>query len=290
MHHCMYAYPYRKMKMMNKFQEILKSWETPMSKSTEEAWSDIQPKLAASRQKSKVVQFSWKPMVSVAAAAAVIIALVMFWPSAELIHHETANGNTKDIQLPDMSVAHLNAASSITYSDDWDKERTLSLNGEAFFEVKKGSRFSVVTEQGIVEVLGTSFDVMSRKNQFRVECRTGRVKVSLNAGKSEVEITPGKAAIMEGKSLVIADFDVNQSDWRNGDFNYEDVAVEQVFEEIARQYGVTVELNFNTGRLYTGSFKKNQSLENALRMVCIPMGFDFEIKNENQVIISDKKR
>jgi transmembrane sensor len=47
----------------------------------------------------------------------------------------------------------------MSYSDDWSKERTLSLEGEAFFEVQKGSKFSVVTSDGIVEVLGTSFDV-----------------------------------------------------------------------------------------------------------------------------------
>lgn len=278
------------MKVMNKFQEILKNWETPMSKSTEEAWMEIQPKLSAVKQETKVVKFSWKPMISVAAAAAVIVALVVFWPSTELIRHETASGKTLDVELPDMSIAHLNASSMMSYSDDWSQERTLTLNGEAFFEVKKGSRFSVVTEQGIVEVLGTSFDVKSRKDQFRVECRTGRVKVSLNAGKSVVEITPGKAAVMAGKTLVISDFDLNRGDWRNGEFTFNEEPVEHVFEEMARQYNIGIQMNFKTGRQYTGSFRKDHSLENALKIVCVPMGFDYEIKNGNEVVITDTAR
>jgi transmembrane sensor len=286
----MYASPYRMLKMMNKFQEILKNWETPMQKSTEDAWQDIQPKLQASRMEARVIGFSWKPMISVAAAAAVIVAVVMFWPSAELVQHVTAQGKTLDITLPDQSIAHLNASSSMSYSDDWSKERTLSLEGEAFFEVQKGSKFSVVTSDGIVEVLGTSFDVTARKGQFRVECRTGKVKVSLKSGKSEVEITPGKAAVMEGKLLSINDFDLNRQDWRKGEFHFDDVEVEHVFEELARQFNVQVEMKFESGRRYTGSFKNSQSLDTVLKLVCIPMGFDYEIRNGNQIIITQKGR
>ena len=73
----------------------------------------------------------------------------------------------------------LNSKSTITFNKhNWDTNRTLELNGEAFFDVEKGNTFTVKTSQGNVSVLGTEFNVNASVDFFRVSCYEGKVKVS----------------------------------------------------------------------------------------------------------------
>jgi len=50
------------------------------------------------------------------------------------------------------------------------------LFGKAYFDVDKGKTFTVKTDLGTVQVLGTRFDVESRDSIFKVVCYEGSVK------------------------------------------------------------------------------------------------------------------
>lgn len=277
-------------KEMSKYREILKSWEAPFTKSQNQAWEELQFKLEAAETKSaKVIKFNPKSLISVAAAAAVIIAVIIFWPKSNLIQLETVSLNTETFLLPDSSEVILNAGSVITYDDDWSKERTLQLEGQAFFKVKKGSKFTVVSDLGLVEVMGTSFDVFARDTRFKVECRTGKVKVSLKSGKGNVLITPGNSTELLDKKLVISTFDLAKGDWQVGEFVFTEEPLKNVFDELSRQFGVKINAQIAGDRFYTGRFN-NEELNNALELVCLPMSLKFEIKGENQVFITEISR
>jgi ferric-dicitrate binding protein FerR (iron transport regulator) len=269
---------------MNKYQDILKQWKVPEGKSSELAWEELQSKLNNRKSQPKVISLRWKPFVSVAAAAAVIISLIVFWPNETLRTVACNAGDHQIVTLPDASTAQLNAGSSLSYCDDWSDERTVELNGQAFFEVIKGSKFQVVTSSGVVEVLGTSFDVFSRGTDFRVACRTGKVRVS--AGKQSVEIAPGFTAVMENDRLLVGEFDLSEADWRNGEFIYEEADLMEVFEELRRQFNVQLQAPSAEGRKYTGRFS-NKNLDEALQLVCLPMGLKYTITNNQVVVIEE---
>ncbi len=275
---------------MSKYREILKNWETPFNRNQEDAWEKLENKISTKQQPTgKTLSFNWRPLASVAAAAAVIIALVVYWPSSHLIQVTTATKETKSVVLPDKSEVSMNAGSVLSYDEDWSKERTLQLEGQAFFNVEKGSKFTVVTNHGLVEVMGTSFDVFSRNDKFRVECRTGKVRVSLKSSKGEVVIVPGGVAELNGKSLVITNFDLALGDWQIGEFIYKDEPVQNVLDEISRQFGITLHANLSNNRLYTGRFNSSD-LNKALELVCLPMSLKFEVTDDNQVFISEMSR
>ena len=67
----------------------------------------------------------------------------------------------------------------------------MHFTGEGFFSVQKGSRFKVVSQQGIVEVLGTQFNILSRKGTYEVACVEGKVKVHDSKKISGVILTAG---------------------------------------------------------------------------------------------------
>ncbi len=269
---------------MNKYQNILKRWKAPEGKSTDQAWLELQDKINQLEKNPKVVRFSWRPMISVAAAAAIIVGLILFWPDQELQTFSSGTGKMEVVTLPDASIAALNAESTISFSEDWSEERVLDLKGQAFFEVVKGSKFSVVTSAGIVEVLGTSFDVYARNNDFRVACHTGKVVVRV--GSQSVEITPGFAANLENGNLQLSEFELAKPDWRKGEFSFESAPLTDVLKELERQFGVRLQTPSLEGRLYTGRFN-NKNLEDALQLICLPMGLKYTIKSDNLVIIED---
>ncbi|NMM47207.1 FecR family protein [Marinigracilibium pacificum] len=94
--------------------------------------------------------------------------------------------NFEAVTLPDSSVVYLNHNSKISYDEDFE-ERIVNLEGEAFFDVVPGdTRFKVVTENGEVEVEGTSFNVVSIKTDINVEVVTGIVHLHSHGHKHKL--------------------------------------------------------------------------------------------------------
>lgn len=86
---------------------------------------------------------------------------------------------SENISLPDGSKILLNQNSEVRYNKiAWLFRRTIHLNGEAQFDVTKGSPFSVATSMARIEVLGTIFDVdASTSDNLFVFCKEGSVRV-----------------------------------------------------------------------------------------------------------------
>ena len=188
--------------------------------------------------------------------------------------------------LPDESEVTLNAMSQLAYNKKgWDKERKLSLEGEAYFKVKKGSTFSVETPQGTVTVLGTQFNVFSRKNQFNITCYEGLVSVAFS--DTLVKIPAGNYITIENNKIVNNEsLALNAPTWVNNESSFENVLVTDVLAEFKRQYPVTIHTELNLNKRFTGSFT-HTNLTVALRSICDPLQLDFTIAN-NEVTLYAK--
>jgi transmembrane sensor len=110
--------------------------------SVDEAWARF---AAQHIPETTIVRPMWQRYLAIAAIAVALMGAGWFvlkpdTPVAiERVAHVTAPAELETISLPDGSKATLNAASSL----EWDSYRELSLKGEAFFEVAKGSTFKV---------------------------------------------------------------------------------------------------------------------------------------------------
>lgn len=227
------------------------------------------------------------------AAAAIMLLLIGFYSvslvfSNEKIKTEFASQTT--VTLPDGTLVTLNAGSKLVWSNrSFDKERTVTVDGEAFFDVKKGSRFTIKTHNGNVTILGTQLNVFSRENEFRVSCITGKVGVS--SGSSEVVLLPGEKAGLTNSVLQKTNSaHIEQTAaWKEGIFYFEDQPLVSIFGEIERQFNVSVQYNSDANRSITVSFT-NKKLEEALDVICIPMGLKYEVDNKNKVRITENNR
>jgi transmembrane sensor len=197
-------------------------------------------------------------------------------------------GSHIDYSLPDGSKVIINADSKIVFNKkDFNRKRTLILEGEAFFNVEKGTPFIISTKNADIKVLGTSFNVYSRDDLFKVTCLTG--KISVSDKNDSVEIMPGESASLDGKELIFyKDKNANTSaGWIDGEFYFENSPLSVIFKEMERQFNVKFVTGEIESKYFTGSFTNND-LKNALEIVCIPMGLKYEIGKNGRIQIREK--
>ena len=227
------------------------------------------------------------------AVAAVFLLLIGFYSVSVLYSNEkvkTGFGSQTSLTLPDGSQVSLNAGSKISWNDrNFTEKRQVKIEGEVYFEVQKGKPFSIKTNNGTVRILGTQLNVFSRGNEFNVSCIMG--KVSVEAQNNEVILNPGEKAELTASGLTKISLPaVSQTAaWKEGVFYFDDKPLVSIFAEIERQFNVSVQYTGDVKRSITVSFT-NKKLEEALDVVCIPMGLKYEVENQNKVRITEINR
>lgn len=271
--------------VLSKFVEQSASLGVLEKTTKDEAWRRIEEKIAEA-PKTKVVSINRRYWLT-GVAASFILAISAFFlldRNSGIVDVHTALAETRIIYLPDSSVIHLNAETDVSYSKkDWKEERVVELSGEAFFEVKRGSNFSVITEKGKVEVLGTSFNVRSRGDMMSVACKTGKVRVTAIDSDGQIVLTPGlKTQVKRGILTESVDTKIEDIDsWRSGQYFLESTSIQEGFEELERIFNVKVVHELPIVELErTGTWYFDiQNLKESVQFISISMALDFEISD-----------
>ena len=256
-----------------------------MGKNQDQVWDDLSSKIEARPQVSVIFRGSLWPKIAVAASLVVLMGLsgvLRFYKQTV----ECLPGEHLSLILPDGSNVELNAGSELAYFPYWWRfSRHLELDGEAYFDVRKGKRFEVVSERGKTRVLGTSFNILSRDNQYQVTCFSGNVKVVSRDYKNSVVLESNQLVILDGSGKLL----VQSSEESSGTFKlmensfiFTTVPLSEVIREIERQYNVSIDTPEIFDYSYTGNFERFESVEMVLNLICKPFGLIFVEVSENQ--------
>jgi len=216
-------------------ENLLSSLSVPENRSQDQVWLELNSKL---ERTNNVIQIKRRNVLAkflpYAAAACLACAVFFLYPSESFTSFVNDSSSVSYHMLPDGSAVSLSPNSKIEFGSD-DDSRDVNLNGEAFFEVKKGVPFTVNTTNGNVSVLGTSFYVTSRIDLLDVKCFTGKVKV--NSNNSEVFLLRG-----EGLSSVseIKYMHSSVKKWEKGDLSFDNVPLNIVLEDLKLFMGMNV--------------------------------------------------
>jgi len=223
----------------------------------------------------------------VAAAIAVILGASYFYVSTLDESVSTQYAERSEVRLPDNSEIILNADSRITYSEkNWDKERNISLQGEAFFKVAKGQKFTVATNDGLVTVLGTQFNVENRKGFFEVSCYEGLVSVIFNGIESK--LPAGNSFVAINGNVLKTESPANTTpSWMSNESTFKSIPLNYVLDEFERQYNIEVKTqNVNLEQLFTGSFS-NTNINLALQSISTPSQIKYELEGNNVLFYAE---
>lgn len=190
---------------------------------------------------------------SVAAAILIVVAFGTFYFINSRFNREiefkTDFGETRRVVLEDGTTITLNANSSITVKNvnSTSSLREVYVQGGAFFEVThtpENTPFVVHVGAVEVHVLGTSFNVDSRRKDIKVLLKTGRVK--LKAGDAEEILSPGdegefnpNVGKLSVKTLSPDKADENLA-WLENQYVMNDLPLSEVAADIEASFGKEV--------------------------------------------------
>lgn len=201
--------------------------------------------------------------------------------------------------LDDGTYVHLNHGSRLTYPVRFvERERSVTLTGEAYFIVAKDQRsrpFVVHTPNGDVRDYGTEFNVNTKagRGSTAVVLVSGKVGVTCRGG-AEVRLRPGEMAVMSREPVPeVSKVDVTPYvSWNTGNFHFDGISLQELMQVIAHWYSMDVEYASDEVRAirFTGTLEKYETLGNTLRAIENVISRNITTDNGKIVVGNEKQK
>jgi ferric-dicitrate binding protein FerR (iron transport regulator) len=191
--------------------------------------------------------------------------------------------------LPDGTTGWLNSNSSVRYNGNFTSDRQITLTGEAFFDVFKDKKrpFIVTTNEVLVTVLGTRFNIASYQNEKNVEVVLEEGKLIFNDKVMNTSYTmrPNDLVIYD---KTLRDFSIEVVEppkylsWTEGMLVFRNDPLDVVARRLERWYNIDVEVNgCLTEDLRLRATFIDESLEEVLYLLkrILPIDYKIEIRD-----------
>ncbi|MDH6342580.1 transmembrane sensor [Parabacteroides sp. PFB2-12] len=204
-------------------------------------------------------------------------------------HLLTGADGKGEYTLPDGSTVWLNANSVLKYPEVFTGEkRTVQLEGEALFEVKKDKKrpFYVEVEGMDIEVTGTRFLARNypEKNQVEAVLVNGSVKVSGEYFPETQTLHPGELLIYDKQSGQIERQQVdtdNYTNWIHAKLVFDRTNLADVIINLEKWFGIEIMASPELTRNIHMSFTiRRESLEEVLSYMTLTSPIAYEWKGE----------
>ncbi len=219
-----------------------------------------------------------------AVALFALTTLFVFVPKTVVVSY----GEMATIELPDGTTIDMNSGSAIRYSRLYRfTNRTIELNGEAYFSVANHAHpFIVETNGATVEVTGTRFNVRSwddePENGVTVTVTEGEVLFYPQfLSESPVILRPGETSRWSLNDPHPSSPRLTETEevtaWRDFRFVFRDQTLATILRDLERRYDVTIELDAGhaASTTLTAYYSQQVSLESVLDDICVVKGLRY---------------
>ncbi|NGP75000.1 DUF4974 domain-containing protein [Balneolaceae bacterium YR4-1] len=273
-----------------KSQEAVSSQEEVDSDEIDEALSKVHRRLQFEEESAEDMRnngtgsMDWKWLMAAASLLIILGAGYLFIPKSI----EVPYGETASIELPDGSMVELNSGSELSYSRLFSLlGREVELNGEAFFEVQKGSLpFEVRANNSVVRVTGTRFNVRSWQedpgSETEVTVTEGSVLFySESQEDRSVAIQPGEMSRWTDGLPAPTSPDSAALEralaWRSQSFVFSKKPLQIILREMERRFDITITLeaeSYNSEKV-TIHYVNPEDVEVMLKDICRVKGLRY---------------
>lgn len=238
------------------------------------------------------------------AAAALAAILILRAPGADndkglLLENNltVTEGGNNLFELCDGTKVWLNSGSSLEYGPDFGrKSRTVTLRGEAYFEVAHNESLPMVihTFAGDVCVKGTSFNLIAVEESglFETALIEGSVIFAPAESAENIALTPGEKLYLSDAGYVKEDIrNYDEYLWREGILSIDNLSFKRMVDRVERFFciDIIVEDHMKTGSdelSFTTRFYKNDGADYAMRILSKSIPFNYtHTDNTNRYII-----
>ncbi len=193
--------------------------------------------------------------IRIAAVLIVLFGIYFFFkqtqkPNEIILTEIITKDSIQKILLPDSSIVWLNKSGKISYPKTFDnKTRTISLEGEAYFQITKNpdKPFIINAGDAVVQVLGTQFNLKAiKQNDIIVSVTEGKVAFSKTKNKEEnIKLIAGEQGILNLSSNKIeknTNFNQNATAWKTGILKFDNQTLDKVIKDLSEYYKVEIVL------------------------------------------------
>lgn len=151
------------------------------------------------------------------------------------------------LTLQDGTEVWLNAQTRLTYPTHFsEKERRVTVEGEAFFKVAKDDNkpFIVTSNDIDIRVLGTEFNIHSypEESTSRVSLIEGSLQIELlDSGSEKVILKPNEEVCVQNNRMLISPIqDADYFLWRDGIYSFTDEKLGEIFKKLELYYDIEI--------------------------------------------------
>lgn len=181
-----------------------------------------------------------------------------------------AFGDKSTITLPDGSVAYLNSGSKITFNNDFQHEyRMVSLEGEAYFSVKKNKEipFHVKAGEIEIEVLGTEFNLKAYPDENTISTTLAEGSIHIKSDFQQTVMMPNQKAVFNRADRDMNVFNLNdirpETEWKEGRLVFRNESLAELELKLERWFDVDIVFADEQvkKRKFTGTVERESILE-----------------------------
>ncbi len=220
-------------------------------------------------------------------------------PSLAMNTIEVPVGQRASLLLSDGTKVWLNAGSTLSYPSAFgEKNRPVSLIGEAFFEVAHDADkpFVVQSDRMYVEVKGTKFCMKTYPEERAiVTLAEGSVQVSSVDTDYQVMLKPNEqVSYSEQEGWILTenvDTELTRS-WIHGELYFVEQPLSEITKSLERRFGVRIRIRdpLSSDDTYTCHFRETDSLERVLFLLKETRQLDYRKLNDGVIeMITIKK-
>lgn len=211
-------------------------------------------------------------------AASVLLALLLhlflIQEGSNEIKTILATRDAEEVHLPDQSIVTLAKGASLSYPLSFDDKRAVNFTGEGFFEVSESEiPFVLRTNLGVVQVLGTTFNVKETEEKIQVVCVSGSVEVGDDHSNATQVLQAGMRSIKWRNQLfsdpVVIKNSENIKSWIKGDNVYEDEELRSVLDDLENRYDVEIIRPASMDALLFNGLLPRNKLEESLEIISL---------------------
>lgn len=210
-------------------------------------------------------------------------------------------GQMSEMTLFDGTHVWLNSGTTLKYADNFgEKERSVILDGEAFFKVAHHQMpFRVQLMNSVIEVLGTSFNVVSYlgEHSSQVTLVEGSLKINSLTGTEIATLNPSQQILIpeNGADIRLKTVDVGfYTSWTEGKIVFEEERLSDVAVRLERWYNVKIRFeDQETGNLrFSGTILKNKPFDQIVKafQLLLPIQIHYQNNLEQMDIITITKQ
>lgn len=255
------------------------------------------------------VKSRWRKLAVAASIAGIVVVggyaaksvLNNYFSPAKTVLVNTEKGMRKHILLPDSSQVWLEGGSSFSYPEAFKgEERTVSLQGEAFFEVAQDVAHPFVIQTPLLStrVLSTSFNVKAYDlKKAEVVVVTGKVMVKeggidvQNENAQQIVVRSNHKVSYDSVQRILEMKDApDAADYaqrRNGKFIYRGVRVADIIKDLQQAYNTPIAIKKEMlNCTFYGDFNAKDDVKKALNLIALSLNGTVENMGEKGYFIT----